>query len=71
MRGSVMLGIALIVVGAVVYLRGGSFTTRREVLKVGDVSVSAEERSPIAPWAAGLAVLAGIVLVTTGVRRKA
>lgn len=71
MRGSVMLGIALIVVGTVVYLRGGSFTTRREVLKVGDVSVSAEERNPIAPWAAGLAVLAGIVLVTTGVRRTA
>jgi drug/metabolite transporter (DMT)-like permease len=71
MRGSVMLGIALIVVGVVVYLRGGSFTTRREVLKVGDVSVSAEERSPIAPWAAGLAVLAGIALVASGTRRKA
>ena len=71
MRQSVMLGIALIVVGAVVYLRGGSFTTKREVLKVGDVSVSAEERRSIAPWAAGLVVLAGIALVTTGARRKA
>ncbi len=69
-RGSVMLGIALMVVGAAVYFRGG-FTTNREVLKIGDVSVSAEERSPIAPWVAGLAVLAGIVLVTSGTRRKA
>ena len=71
MPRSAMVGLALIVVGAAVYLRGGSFTTNREVLKVGDVSVSAEERSPIAPWVAGLAVLAGIALVTTGVRRKA
>ena len=71
MRGSAMVGVALIVVGAVVFFRGGSFTTRREVLKVGDVSVSAEERSSIAPWVAGLAVLAGIALVSTGARRKA
>ena len=71
MRGTTMVGLALIVVGAAVYLRGGSFTTRREVLKVGDVSVSAEERSPIAPWGAALAVLAGLALVTTGKRRKA
>ena len=70
MRGSVMLGIALMVVGAAVYFRGG-FTTKREVMRVGDVSVSAEERSPIAPWAAGIAVLAGIALVASGTRRKA
>jgi drug/metabolite transporter (DMT)-like permease len=70
MRPSVILGIALIVVGAAVYFRGG-FTTKREVLKVGDLSVSAEERNPIAPWAAGLAVVAGIALVATGARRKA
>jgi hypothetical protein len=70
MRRSVMAGLALIVVGAAIYLRGGIFT-KREVLRVGDVSVSAEERSPIAPWAAGLAVLAGLALVTTGARRKA
>jgi hypothetical protein len=70
MRSSVILGIALIVVGAAVYFRGG-FTTKREVLKVGDLSVSAEERNPIAPWAAGIAVVAGIALVATGARRKA
>ena len=71
MRGSAMVGLALIVVGAAVYLRGLSYTTKREVLKVGDVSVSAEERSPVPSWAAGLAVLAGIALMTTGARRKA
>ena len=71
MPRSAMVGMALIVIGATVYLRGLSFTTKREVLKIGDVSVSAEEQSPIAPWAAGLAVLAGIALVTTGARRKA
>lgn len=71
MRGSVIAGIGLIVIGVAVYVRGGSFTTRRDVLKIGDVSVSAEEQRPIAPWIAGLAVLAGIALVATGARSKA
>ena len=66
-----MVGLALIVIGAAVYLRGGSFTSKREVLTIGDVSVSADEKRPIAPWVAGLAVLAGIALMTTGARRKA
>jgi hypothetical protein len=71
MRGPVMVGIALIVVGAAVFLRGLSFPTQRSILKIGDVSVTAEEQNPIAPWAAGVAVLAGLALVTTGARRKA
>ena len=71
MPRSAMVGLALIVIGAAIYLRGLGFTSKREVLKIGDVSVSAEEQSPIAPWVAGLAVLAGIALMTTGVRRKA
>jgi len=71
MPRSAMVGLALIVIGAAIYLRGLGFTSKREVLKIGDVSVSAEEQSPIAPWVAGLAVLAGIALMTTGARRKA
>ena len=69
MRAPVMLGIALIVVGGTVFLRG--LSAPKTILKVGDLSVSAEERSPIAPWAAGLAALAGVALVTTGNRKKA
>jgi hypothetical protein len=63
-------GVALIVIGAFVLLRGGSFTSRREVLRMGDMSVSAEERRPIEPWLAGAAVVAGIALIATGARRK-
>ena len=69
MRAPVMLGIALIVIGGTAFLRG--LSAPRTVLKVGDISVSAEERNPAIPWAIGLSILAGIVLVTTGTRRKA
>jgi hypothetical protein len=69
MRASVMLGTALIVIGGTIFLRG--LSAPRTTLRVGDISVSAEERSSTAPWLIGLSILAGIVLVTTGTRRKA
>jgi hypothetical protein len=66
-----MVGAALVVLGGAVFLRGLSAPTKGEVLKVGDGPAIVEERSPIAPWATGLAVLVGLALVATGRRRKA
>ena len=65
----VWIGIALIIAGVAVYLRGG-ITRKEEVLDVGPLTVSKSERQPIPPWIAGLAVGAGIVLVATGMRQK-
>ena len=71
MRAPTIIGIVLLAVGAVLFYQGGSLTTRREVLKVGDLKISAEESRPIQPWVAGAAVLCGVVLVATGYRSKA
>lgn len=69
MRASVWVGIALIVAGVAVYLRGG-ITRREEVIDMGPLSVSTSERQPIPPIIAGLAVAAGVLLVVTGLRQK-
>jgi hypothetical protein len=71
MRNTTIFGIALIAVGAFLFFRGGSFTTREDVVKIGDLKVSADREHSIAPWVAGVAVLAGAVLVVTGSRSKA
>lgn len=65
----VWIGIALIVAGIAVYLRGG-ITRKEEVIDVGPLTVSKSERQPVPPWIAGLVVGAGIVLVATGMRQK-
>jgi drug/metabolite transporter (DMT)-like permease len=70
MRASVWVGIALIIAGVVVYLRGG-VTRKNEVLDVGPLEVSTSERQEIPPWIAGLVVGAGVVLVAAGLRQKA
>jgi len=71
MRLSMIAGLGLLLAGLFVLVRGGSFTTHREVIKIGDVSVSAEEKRPIDAWLAGAAVIGGIVLLGGGARRKA
>ena len=70
MRASVWVGIALIVAGVVVYVRGG-VTRKEKVLDVGPLEVSTSEREEIPPWIAGLVVGAGVVLVAAGLRQKA
>jgi drug/metabolite transporter (DMT)-like permease len=70
MRPLTIAGILLIAFGAFVLVRGASFTSRRDVLKVGDVKVTADEQRSIPPWAGWLAVVAGGALAVAGVRRR-
>ena len=69
MRAQVWIGIALIVAGVAVFLKGG-ITKKEDVVDIGPLTVSKSERQPIPPWIAGLAVGAGVVLVASGMRQK-
>ena len=69
MRASVWAGIALILVGAALFFRGG-FTRKEEVVDIGPLEVSTSERQEIPPWISGLVVVAGVLLVATGARSK-
>ena len=71
MRLSLIAGVLLIIAGSFVLYNGGSFSTQKEVLKLGDLKVTAEEEHPIAPWVAGAAIVAGLALVVTGARKNA
>ena len=44
MRASLLAGIVLLGLGAFVLLRGASFTSRKDVLEVGDVKVTADQK---------------------------
>ena len=70
MRLSTISGAALIIAGAFVFIRGGGFTSRRDVVSVGGVTVATEEQRPIRPWMAGIAVMAGVAVIVVGLRQK-
>mgnify|MGYP001348766733 CR=1 FL=1 len=71
MRQYLIAGIVILVVGAFVLFRGATFTSRRDVLTVGDLKVTADEQQSIPPWVGGAAMVAGVALVVAGMRRRA
>ena len=71
MRQLILAGILILGLGAFLLLRGGSIATRREVLKVGDVKITANEQQSIPPWVGGVAMVAGVAVIITGARKRA
>jgi hypothetical protein len=71
MRQLILAGILILGLGAFLLLRGGSITTRRQVLKVGDVKVTADEQQSIPPWVGGVAMVAGVALIIAGAQKRA
>lgn len=70
MRQFIIAGIILVGLGAFLFFQGGSFTTKRDVLKVGDVKVTADEKQSVPPWLGGAAMLVGVGLIVAGARTK-
>ncbi len=71
MRPNLIAGIALIVLSVFLLVRGGSFTTRKDVVKVVDVKITANEKQSIPPWVAYLGIAVGAGLVLAGTRKRA
>ncbi len=69
MRVSLVVGILLIVGGAVLTARGFAYTADRSVLKVGDFEATLEEKRTVSPWFGVAAIAAGVVIILAGQRR--
>jgi len=69
-RLSLALGTLLLAFGAFALIRGASITTKRSVLEVGDVKITADDRRTLPPWAGGLAVGVGVALLAAGFRTR-
>jgi len=70
MKGTTIAGIVLLVLGAVVLLWGASFGSKRDVLQVGDLKVTATEQRPVPPWVGGAALIVGVGLLVAGTRKR-
>jgi len=71
MRPLSLIGIVLLALGAFIIFRGASYKSRDEVLKVGDLKASVEEKHTVPTWVGGAAIVAGVVLLAAGMRRRA
>lgn len=66
MRTRTVLGAVLILLGGYILARGLSYTSKENVVDLGGLRISAEERHPVPTWAGGLVAIAGLVLVVSG-----
>ena len=71
MRPLTLVGILLLALGAFVLFQGVSYKSKDEVLRVGGLKASVEERRAVPTWAGGVAIVAGIVLIAAGMKRRA
>jgi uncharacterized membrane protein len=71
MRPQALIGIVLLALGAFILFRGMSYSSRDKVLKVGDVKASVESKKAVPTWAGGIAIVAGLVLIGAGMKRRA
>jgi uncharacterized membrane protein len=71
MRPQALIGIVLVVLGAFIVFRGMSYKSKDEVLKVGDLKASVTEKHAVPTWAGGVAIVAGVVLLAAGMKRRA
>ncbi len=70
MKPMVLAGIVIAALGAFVLVKGLTYSSRSNVLKVGDLQVTAEEHRMIPPWVGGLAIVGGLVLVGVGAGKR-
>jgi hypothetical protein len=74
MKPITLIGIALLVLGALALAyQGINYTRTEKVLDIGPIHATAErhERIPLPPIIGGLALVGGIALLVTGARQKA
>lgn len=70
MKPMVIAGIVIAGLGAFVLVKGLSYGSQSNVLKVGDLQVSAEEQRMVPPWVGGVAVVGGLLLIGAGVGKR-
>jgi hypothetical protein len=74
MKSTSMLGIVLIVLGALALVyQGFTYTHQEKVLDVGPIHATRDEKEsvPISPIVGGLALAGGVALLLFGAKQKA
>lgn len=70
MKPMTIAGIVIAVLGAVITFRGLSYGSQQNVMKVGDVQVTADEQRMIPTWVGAAAIVGGVLLVAADVRKR-
>ena len=70
MKPITIAGIIIAVLGAIVLVRGLTYSDRENVVRIGDVQVSANTRRSVPTWVGVAALVGGVLMVGAGMQGK-
>jgi hypothetical protein len=70
MRVVQIAGALLIAGGLFVLIKAPTYSSDKSVFKIGDVEAKVSQEHAIPPWAGGIALAAGVVLIVVGARKS-
>ena len=70
MKPITIAGIIIAVLGAVVLVRGLTYPDRENVVRIGDVHITANTERSVPTWVGVAAVVAGVLMVGVGMQGK-
>ena len=70
MRVVQIVGALLIAGGLFVLIKAPSYSSDKSVFKIGDVEAKVSQEHAIPPWAGGIALATGVVLIVVGARKS-
>ena len=70
MRIVQIVGALLIAGGLFVLIKAPTYSSDKSVFKIGDVEAKVSQEHAIPPWAGGVALAAGVVLIVVGARKR-
>ena len=70
MRPTMIIGALLILAGGIVIAGGVRYTQKHDVVDLGGIRISADEKKPIPTWVGGVAAIAGLALVFAGGKKR-
>ena len=70
MRAIQIIGAIMIAAGLFILIKSPSYSSDKSLFKVGSVEATVSQDHVIPPWAGGAILVAGVVLVVVGLRKR-
>jgi hypothetical protein len=70
MRVVQIVGALLIAGGLFVLIKAPTYSSDKSVFKIGDVEAKVSQEHAIPPWAGGITLAVGVVLIVVGARKS-
>lgn len=70
MRIGLLLGVVLIGLGAWVVSGKATYSTKRDVLRIGEMEASVQEKRAVPGWVGYLVLAGGVVVLVASARRR-